>query len=127
MKKIKKFICLIALLYLPTKNVLAQSVTDATIKLDGAATTFIVVLGDTVNVNEIETVLGTGQGLNDVFSYAFTYDVSAGLPNGYSYLRVGNKLILGISTLIASDSYFGTVRIKNSTGNWSQAYNFVTN
>ena len=108
-------------------NGICQSVTDASASHSGASSTYYVLLSDTVNVSQIETQLGSSSGQSDILNHIFDYDVSTGLPSGYTYSRQGNKLFLGVSSLTANEIYYGTVRVKNTSGTWSSAYSFITN
>jgi len=111
---------------------MAQTTSDAYVSMDdipGASIsgTYYVILTDTNSISQIETGLGTTSGSTDVLNHTFNYDVSSGLPAGYSYTREGNKLILGIGTFTERNSYYGSVRIKNTSGTWSSPYSFITN
>ncbi|MBK7853678.1 MAG: hypothetical protein IPJ79_01095 [Bacteroidetes bacterium] len=112
----------------------SQSASDAYLNMDDAAApgtlyagTYIVFLTDTSNVSQIEIALGTGTGLSDVMTQIYNYDVTSGLPSGYTYTREGNKLTLGIGNYTEYNTYFGSVRIKNVSGTWSSSFNFITN
>ncbi len=110
----------------------AQSAADAYVSMANSQSpitsgTYYVLLSDTGDVSQIETKLGTASGLSDILNQTYDYDVSTGLPTGYTYLRQGNKLVLGITNINTTDTYYGTVRIKNGSGTWSSSYSFITN
>jgi hypothetical protein len=109
------------------------SATDAYVVMDDASSpgtfagTYFVFLSDTTTSSEIEVSLGSNTGLNDVMTYTYVYDVASGLPGGYTYARQGNKLTLGIGNYTDRNTFFGTVRVKNSGGTWSSPFHFITN
>lgn len=124
------------LLFCSAQKSLAQttSATDAYVVMDDAsapgtlyAATYFVFLSDTVSASQIEIKLGTNSGLTDVMTYTYNYDVASGLPSGYTYSREGNKLTLVIGNYTERNTYFGSVRIKNTSGSWSSPFNFITN
>ena len=51
-------------------------------------------LNDTVNISKILVKIGSSNGLDDVASYAFVYDIDTFLPAGYSYSREGGEVSL---------------------------------
>ncbi|MEO8146153.1 MAG: hypothetical protein ABI723_00885 [Bacteroidia bacterium] len=97
--------------------------TDSTI-LQG---TYIVELSDSNYVSNIEVKIGTMAGASDILSHTFLYDSQAGLPTGFSYARVGNKLTLGVSTYPDESTFFGQVRVQATNGTWSSPMQFITN
>lgn len=112
-------------------NAQSPSVTDAFITMDSIsatsyAGTYIIVLSDTNNISELEVKLGSDPGAGDLMNNTYTYDVTSGLPGGWSYSRVGNTITLGIGTYTEKNIYFGNVRAKVS-GTWSDSYQFVSN
>mgnify|MGYP003494195877 CR=1 FL=1 len=94
---------------------------------DSVVGTMFITLADTIQVDLIEIKLGSNSGVNDLFNYSFTYDQTSGLPAGYVWSRTGNKLILQLGIFAYSDVQFGSVRIKQSNGSFSDAFAFVTN
>lgn len=127
-------LCLFGFAPFGGQGVYAQSVSDAYLTLNDAAApgslyagTYVVFLSDTNNISQIEISLGTASGLTDVMAQTYNYDVSSGLPSGYTYNREGNKLTLGIGNYTEVNTWFGSVRIKNASGTWSSSLNFITN
>lgn len=106
---------------------ICQTVNDAAASHTGTTTTYYIMLSDTANVSQIETQLGSSSGQVDILNHTFNYDVSTGLPSGYTYSRQGNKLTLAIANLTLNEIYYGSVRVKNSSGTWSSPYSFITN
>lgn len=132
MKKINFLLCCIFATYSNLINAQSNIVIDAYAKVDAStgsnlrATFFIEVL-DTNDISQLEIKLGTIDGQSNLVSHTFDYDVTGGLPVGFSYSRTGNKVILETNDFSDMSTYFGTVRIKNINGLWSDEYKFITN
>ncbi len=94
---------------------------------DSVNGTMFITLSDTNQVDLIEIKLGSNSGVNDLFNYSFAYDQTTGLPAGYAWSRTGSKLNLQLGSFAYSDVQFGSVRVKNASGVWSDAFAFVTN
>ena len=94
---------------------------------DSVVGTMFITLADTNQVDLVEIKLGSKDGVTDLFNYSFAYDQTTGLPAGYVWSRTGNKLILQLGSFAYSDVQFGSVRVKNASGVWSDAFAFVTN
>ncbi|MBK9400317.1 MAG: hypothetical protein IPN36_05470 [Bacteroidetes bacterium] len=123
---------LIILLTTTTFIVQAQTPLDAYVTTtipvnDSVVGTMFITLADTNQVDLIEIKLGSNSGVNDLFNYSFAYDQTTGLPAGYVWSRTGNKLILQLGSFAYSDVQFGSVRVKQSNGTFSDAFAFVTN
>ncbi len=104
----------------------AYAITNAPIQ--GIVTgNFIVLLSDTTSVQQIQVQLGTNDGDVSLVNQTFTYDVTTGLPQGFSYNRINNKITLGFSIVTDPATLFGQVRLKDTNGQWSDFLKFVTN
>ena len=133
MKNILLKLFLTLLIYCSSECVNAQVPTDAyattsaTITNGRTACTYFVELPDTVSISEIEINLGTREGVNDLVTHVFAFDVYSGLPSGFSYSRDKNKLRLEVGNVNESPIYFGEVKLKSNTGNWDAPFKFTTN
>jgi len=78
---------------------------------------------DTVTT-DIEVMVGSAQ--NDSLSVFQVFDNNGGLPAGFSYLRTGNNVVIGVTSAVPLWTYYCRVRIKSS-GIWSDPYRFITN
>jgi hypothetical protein len=112
-------------------NAQTTNVTDAYITTDSVGAGQIsciynIVLTDTNNVNEIELILGTKEGENNIVSYTCTYDITSGLPSGWSYTRQKSKISLNTGNYSQQGAYYGQVRVKTN-GSWQDAYSFIAN
>lgn len=92
-----------------------------------AACTYVVELTDTMDVAVIEVALGTSGDYTDMFLYQFFFDQFTGLPAGMGYLRQGDQVEMQVGNIVLQEIYYGRVRIKNSAGQWSNAYLFMQN
>ncbi len=123
---------LIVLFSATTFIVQAQTPIDAYVTTtvpvnDSVVGTMFINLADTNQVDLVEIKLGSKAGVTDLFNYSFAYDQTTGLPAGYVWCRTGNKLTLQLGSFAYSDVQFGSVRVKNASGVWSDAFAFVTN
>ena len=116
------------------KSVTAQSasVTEAHIMLDSISPTavgctFIVILGDTIDVGQVEVALGSAPGDTGLVFFTFGYDVTSGLPAGFTYQRDGLRLTLATGSVDRYPTWFGRVRTKDGAGNWNAPKLFVRN
>lgn len=111
-----------------------DSVIDAYVTMETSANnpsllegTFVVILNDASAITNFEVKLGTSSGLSDVMSHTYAFDVTLGLPTGFTYLREGNKVTLGIGTYTDKSTYYGQARVQRSNGIWSQPLQFIAN
>lgn len=88
---------------------------------------FYVLLPDTNNLESVEVVLGSTDGASDLVNYTFGYDVTAGLPSGFSWNRDGLKLYLNVGSFAATELRFGKVKLRRAGAGWGNAYKFVSN
>ena len=88
---------------------------------------FYVLLPDTNNLAAIEIQLGSSEGDSDLVNYTFGYDVTGGLPSGFSWNRDGLKLYLNVGSLAATELRFGRVKLRRTGAAWGSAYAFVSN
>ncbi len=108
-----------------------SSITDAGVQMHettaGIECRFVIVVEDTSNVQQLEVKLGSSAGDYSFVNTVFDFDVTGGLPAGYSYQRNGNTITLVTGPLTEHSTWFGSVRIKNNSGQWSDAYDFIAN
>ncbi|MBI4647152.1 MAG: hypothetical protein HY738_11325 [Bacteroidia bacterium] len=76
----------------------------------------MVEMSDTTTIAHILIDVGSKKDSADIFSYAFAYDDTLGLPEGTSYSREGNRLHLGIFETLQTDMYHYKVRIQDKNG-----------
>ena len=101
--------------------------TDSYINFDNGTGLLYVAIADSNNVSEIEVGIGAKGNYSDIFSHTYVYDQSAGLPAGLTYARTNLNVFLGVGALSVPAAYNVQVRIKNSNGNWSTWYKYVSN
>jgi hypothetical protein len=75
----------------------------------------------------VEIQLGSSEGDSNLVHYTFGYDVTTGLPAGYSWSREGLKLFLNVGTFAVTDLRFGKVRLRRIGAGWGSEYAFVSN
>ena len=125
--------CFVLLLFILSGNSLqAQSNFDAYVITsapvnDVVEGTMFITLTDTNQIDLIEVKVGSKEGQADLANQQFTYDQTSGLPAGMSWQRSGYRITLSLGSFAYSDLQFGYVRLKNSSGVWSDAFAFVTN
>jgi len=105
----------------------AQAPLDGVFNYVNGAPVFYVEVPDSNAVSQIELTLGSDATQTDIFNHTFDYDVTAGLPSGFSFSRNGNKVYLGLGTFPDPSVYYAKVRLKNSAGAWSDYYEFYGN
>lgn len=108
-----------------------NSITDAfaTMKVNASSAfdgTIVITVGDPNNVDLLEVNLKNSSG-DQLMNHTYQYDVTTGLPSGWTYSRSGNKITLEVGSYAAEDSYIGSARVKDNSGNWSAPYKFITN
>ena len=89
--------------------------------------TMFITLTDTNQIDLIEVKVGSKEGQADLTNHQFTYDQTSGLPAGMAWQRIGNRITLSLGSFAYSDLQFGYVRLKKSSGVWSDTFAFVTN
>jgi hypothetical protein len=89
--------------------------------------TMFITLTDTSQIDLIEVKVGSKEGQADLANHQFTYDQTSGLPAGMAWQRTGYRITLSLGSFAYSDLQFGYVRLKNSSGVWSDTFAFVTN
>ncbi len=119
------FLVLIFLIISNTCN--AQAPLDAAVTFSGNEGYFKVVVPDTNDVTQIEMLVGSDDNTSELFSQIITYDQSSGLPTGVTYSRIGNEINIGMGTVTMLSAYHAKVRLKNSSNNWSDWYQFIGN
>jgi hypothetical protein len=104
----------------------AQAPLDATLSENASGEVFYVLLPDS-NITNIELTLGSKSNLDDVFNNTFSFDQTSGLPSGLSWTRNGLQVYLGLGNLAMPLAYHARVRLKNTSGNWGDWYEFIGN
>ena len=104
----------------------AQTPLDATLSENGSGQLMYVLLPDS-SISEIDVELGSKQNLTDLFDGSFVFDQSSGLPTGLSYSRTGLQVYLGLGNFSMPSAYFARIRLKNTSGTWSDWYEFIGN
>lgn len=99
----------------------------ATSNPDILTSSFVVSLSDSTQIDKIEIELGSTDGQNDLINQNFDFDSSTGLPNGFSYLRSGNRVSLETGIIPAYPTFFGRVRLKLSNGQYTSYFSFTSN
>ena len=121
------FFALISPMYLS-----AQNPEDATVSLtpDTGGTVkgvFFVLLPDTNNLDALEIKLGSNEGDSNLVNYTFSYDVTTGLPAGFSWNREGLKVYLNVGSFPLTDLRYGKVRLRRTGQGFGADYAFVAN
>jgi hypothetical protein len=88
---------------------------------------FKVVLPDTTTIASIKVRLGTMEDTYDLTDYEFAFDVTSGLPSGFTYSRTNEECTLGVGVFNAPLTCFGEVSIKYTGGIWSDPVRFISN
>lgn len=134
MKKfnLKLRVVLFSLILLAPIYVSAQTPSDATVSLTPdtggmVKGVFFVLLPDTNNLDAVEIQLGSEADSTNLVNYTFGYDVTTGLPTGFSWNREGLKLYLNVGTFAETDLRFGKVRLRRAGAGWGSEYAFVSN
>ena len=125
---IVQFLCLICCMVVSTGQ--AQTVApplDSYVKNNGGMVTIFVALADSTTSSEIEVALGSKDNVGDLFSHTYTIDQTSGLPTGLSYSRQGTEVFLGAGAITLTDAFNVKIRLKDSGGNWSSYYDYVSN
>ena len=111
----------------------SQSINDvefrsvATSNLDSLTSIFVVSLSDSSQIDKVEIELGSTEGQNDLINQNFDFDSNVGLPSGFSYFRIGNRVSLETGTIPAFPTYFGRARLKLSNGQYTSYFSFTAN
>lgn len=119
--------------FLLTNVVMGQSIQDVSFNATDSASSglmnssFVVQLSDSSSIDEIEVQLGSNDGLSDILSHSFGFDQTSGLTGGFSYSRLQNRIFLETGTINEYPTYFGRVRLKLSTGQYTVYFSFTSN
>ena len=128
----KKLIALSWLLSMATLGY-NQSINDvefhsvATTNPDEFSSSFVVVLSDSIQIDKVEIKLGSTEGQNDLINQNFDFDSTVGLPSGFAYLRIGNRVSLETGIIPAYPTFFGRARLKLSNGQYTSYFSFTAN
>ena len=126
-----KLVLLIFVLLAPMIT-MAQTPEDATVSLtpDTGGTVkgvFFVLLPDTNNLDALEIMLGSNEGDSNLVNYTFSYDVTTGLPEGFSWNRDGLKVYMNVGSFPLTDLRYGKVRLRRTGQGFGADYAFVAN
>jgi len=88
---------------------------------------FKVILPSITMISSIKVRLGTIESTYDLVDYEFAFDVTSGLPTGFTYSRTNEECILGVGIFNEPPTCFGEVLLKDSNGNWSDPVKFISN
>jgi hypothetical protein len=111
----------------------SQSINDvafrsvATSNPDSLTSSFVVSISDSTQIDKIEIELGSSDGQNDLVNQNFDFDVTIGLPSGFSYLRIGNRVSLETGIISSYPTFFGRARLKLSNGQYTSYFSFTAN
>ncbi|MBK7389791.1 MAG: hypothetical protein IPI23_12200 [Bacteroidetes bacterium] len=125
--KKRKALLAISFLWLTVFNSYAQAPLDGVFNYVNGTPVFYVEVPDSNAVSQIELTLGSDATQTDIFNHIFDFEVTIGLPSGFSFSRIGNKVYLGLGTFPDPSVYYAKVRLKNSSGAWSDYYEFYGN
>jgi hypothetical protein len=111
---------------------MAQTPEDATVSLtqDTGGTVkglFYVLLPDTNNLDAVEILLGSAEDTTDLVNYTFAFDVTTGLPSGFSWNRDGLKVYMNVGSFPLTELRYGKVRLRRTGLGYGAAYAFVAN
>ncbi|MBK6640283.1 MAG: hypothetical protein IPG39_03150 [Bacteroidetes bacterium] len=106
---------------------LCPSTTGWRFQLCKRHTCIYVEVPDSNAVSQIELTLGSDATQTDIFNHTFDYDVTIGMPSGFSFSRIGNKVYLGLGTFLIHQFTMPKFDSKNSSGAWSDYYEFYGN
>ena len=123
---------LLILVLLAPMITMAQTPEDATVSLtpDTGGTVkgvFFVLLPDTNNLDALEIKLGSNEGDSNLVNYTFSYDVTTGLPSGFSWNRDGLKVYMNVGSFPLTDLRYGKVRLRRTGQGFGADYAFVAN
>ncbi len=100
---------------------------DSYVAFTGGTGSVMISLPDTNTCSEIEVTLGSKSETGDLFAHVYTYDQSTGLTSGLNYTRDGANVTVGIGAVVVPPAYNVKIRLKNTSGNWSSWYEYITN
>ncbi len=86
---------------------------------------FYVQLPDSAGYSNVDVQLIDTLEDSILFARNFVFDQTSGLPPGISWQRMGTELQLGIGTFPVRIAWLGKVRLKTSSGQWSDWYEFL--
>ncbi|MBP7166433.1 MAG: hypothetical protein KBB64_02085 [Bacteroidia bacterium] len=126
-----KRVLLILVLQAPMIS-MAQTPEDATVSLTpdtggSVKGLFFVLLPDTNNLDAVEILLGSAEDTTDLVNYTFAFDVTTGLPSGFSWNRDGLKVYMNVGSFPLTDLRYGKVRLRRTGQGFGADYAFVAN
>jgi len=86
----------------------------------------IITVQDTNNIDTILVKTGTTDGGSEIFQNQFQYSQSNNLPQGTSYIREGNNITIGIGNYSYHDLFYCEIVLKDSSGNTTTPYKYVS-
>ena len=126
-----KRVLLILVLQAPMIS-MAQTPEDATVSLTpdtggSVKGLFFVLLPDTNNLDAVEILLGSAEDTTDLVNYTFAFDVTTGLPSGFSWNRDGLKVYMNVGSFPLTDLRYGKVRLRRTGQGFGADYAFLAN
>jgi hypothetical protein len=79
---------------------------------------------DFETIRSFEISLGTGSDLSDLLSYEFQLDNNLTLPEGLSFFRDNNLIILTLGQNKTPDRKYCRLKVKQMNGEYSQTISF---
>jgi hypothetical protein len=128
---LKKHLLLVAFLVCLTSITTAQIsnarvvFAPATTGYDSAA--FQLTLSDSTGFSDIEIQLHELVEDTTIFSGVFAFDQTAGLPSGWSWVREGTRVTMGMGILPEGNAWKAKVRIKSYGDGWGEYLEFLFN
>lgn len=89
--------------------------------------TYEILVSDTVNIHQLEVLLGSDADSSNLVNEIFDFDIPSGQPTGLQYSRNGFRILLETDVFQKHTTYFGSVRVKNLSGVWGDPQRFVAN
>lgn len=78
--------------------------------------TIVVELPTTEGISKINVSMGSAPSSSNLVNHSFDFDVTTGLPSGYSYTRTGNRIVLEVGTHAGTNHYTANVTLEDANG-----------
>ena len=75
----------------------------------------------------IEVVLRDLYNDQVIMTHEFEFDQTQGLPAGLSWVRNGNEVSLGLGSFPRKLAWKGKIRLKSTSNQWSEPFEFLFN
>lgn len=123
---------LIVLLMVCTTSITHSQITDARVVFTHATSgfntgSFQLTLPDSTGFSEIEIQLSEMVEDTIIFNGIYIFDQTAGLPSGWSWVRTGTRVSMGMGLLPEGNAWQGKARAKTTTGSWGDWLVFLFN